>query len=243
MNCHSLEDAIVDVGRGRDVGPGTAAAVDSHVEHCAVCAARLERQRELTAALRELAAATGGDMPSRALERRLLAAFEAGRPAASRIAIRSRAIAAAAAALTAIAGFAWWQTSQHTTSSGLGPASAFVPAATRSHVESAATGSSPASVKPDILTVAPTVRRRTKGGATQAEGFVMLPAAVGLPDFESGEIVRMELPLASLPAYGLEIVPDAAPAPVQADLLIGQDGQARAIRLVTQVRTRSGAEQ
>ncbi len=62
-----------------------------------------------------------------------------------------------------------------------------------------------------------------------------LPLAAALPDFESGEIVRLGIPVRSLPAYGLEIPPDAPPGPVaiQADLLIGQDGLPRAIRLVT----------
>jgi hypothetical protein len=69
-----------------------------------------------------------------------------------------------------------------------------------------------------------------------AEGFVLLPAASNLPAFESGEIVRMELPVTSLPAYGLEITPDTRRAAVEADLLVGQDGQARAIRLVSSVR-------
>jgi len=73
-------------------------------------------------------------------------------------------------------------------------------------------------------------------------GFVALPAAIGLPDFESGVIVRMELPVAALPSYGIDVVSDSK-TPVEADLLIGQDGQARAIRLVNRVTTRSGAEQ
>jgi hypothetical protein len=68
----------------------------------------------------------------------------------------------------------------------------------------------------------------------QAEGFVPLPGADGLPDFESGEIVRLELPVSSLPVYGIDITPDAKSTPVEADLLVGQDGQARAIRLVTE---------
>jgi len=63
--------------------------------------------------------------------------------------------------------------------------------------------------------------------------FTAVPGAGGLPDFESGRIVRVELPLASLPAYGVEIVADAARTPIEADLLVGQDGQPRAIRLVT----------
>jgi hypothetical protein len=44
----------------------------------------------------------------------------------------------------------------------------------------------------------------------------------------------MEIPLASLPTYGIEIPPDAQGTPVAADLLVGQDGQARAIRLVNE---------
>ena len=63
-------------------------------------------------------------------------------------------------------------------------------------------------------------------------GFVELPWSAGLPAFESGEIVRMEVPVASLPAYGIDIS-SGADRPVEADILIGQDGFARAIRLVT----------
>jgi hypothetical protein len=41
----------------------------------------------------------------------------------------------------------------------------------------------------------------------------------------------MEVPVASLPAYGIDISAGAN-RPVEADILIGQDGFARAIRLV-----------
>jgi hypothetical protein len=64
------------------------------------------------------------------------------------------------------------------------------------------------------------------------EGFVSLPAAASLPDFERGEIVRLEIALAALPIYGVEIPPDAVNRPVQVDVLVGQDGHPRAIRLV-----------
>jgi hypothetical protein len=75
-----------------------------------------------------------------------------------------------------------------------------------------------------------TVLRQPPSNST-VENFVALPNAVGLPALESGRIVRMEVPLTVLPAYGLEVVPDATPGPVQADFLIGQDGVPRAIRL------------
>jgi hypothetical protein len=61
--------------------------------------------------------------------------------------------------------------------------------------------------------------------------FVPLPGAFALPDFESGQIVRLEVPMTVLPAYGIDLVPDATPASVSADVLIGQDGVPRAIRL------------
>jgi hypothetical protein len=62
--------------------------------------------------------------------------------------------------------------------------------------------------------------------------FVSIPGAIGLPDLESGTVLRMELPLAVLPEYGLQIVPDAMRTSIEADVLVGQDGQPRAIRLV-----------
>ena len=68
-------------------------------------------------------------------------------------------------------------------------------------------------------------------GEARANEFVPLPGAFALPDFESGRIVRMEVPLTGLPAFGIDLVPDAAPAAVEADFLIGQDGLPRAIRL------------
>ena len=76
----------------------------------------------------------------------------------------------------------------------------------------------------------PTPPRRED--AITPSGFVALPWTAELPAFESGEIVRMEVPVASLPAYGIDIS-SGADRPVEADILIGQDGLARAIRLVT----------
>ena len=46
-------------------------------------------------------------------------------------------------------------------------------------------------------------------------------------------IVRVELDITSLPAYGFPIMPDSTRKPVTADVLVGQDGQPRAIRLVS----------
>jgi hypothetical protein len=53
-----------------------------------------------------------------------------------------------------------------------------------------------------------------------------------LPPLESGTIVRVALPVTALPSYGIQIVPDIHRYSVEADLLVGQDGMTRAIRLV-----------
>ena len=80
MKCHSLRDAIVEMARGEHAGPGTLAAIESHLEHCAACAALLERERRLSQGLRALSAAAPA-APSEALSRRLLDAFAERQPA------------------------------------------------------------------------------------------------------------------------------------------------------------------
>jgi hypothetical protein len=76
------------------------------------------------------------------------------------------------------------------------------------------------------------IKRPTKTNVVTPSGFVDLPWTAGLPTFESGEIVRMDIPVASLPTYGIDISAGPGTGPVEADVLIGQDGFARAIRLV-----------
>jgi hypothetical protein len=63
-------------------------------------------------------------------------------------------------------------------------------------------------------------------------GFIELPGVGALPPMESGSIVRVVLPITELPSYGIQIVPDIHTYAVEADLLVGQDGMTRAIRLV-----------
>jgi hypothetical protein len=49
---------------------------------------------------------------------------------------------------------------------------------------------------------------------------------------ESGEVVRMEMPRSALIAFGLPVNVDRADTPVKAELLLGEDGMARAIRFL-----------
>ena len=63
------------------------------------------------------------------------------------------------------------------------------------------------------------------------DGFVLWPGAAAWPPLESGTLIRVELPLAALPALGLE-PPTSTQDRVEAEIVFGQDGLARAVRLV-----------
>jgi len=79
--------------------------------------------------------------------------------------------------------------------------------------------------------------RNTLPPVIRPAGFVPVPAAAALPRFESGVIVRVALPVTALPSYGIDISPASSGQPVEADVLLGQDGLARAIRLVNTSRS------
>jgi hypothetical protein len=65
-----------------------------------------------------------------------------------------------------------------------------------------------------------------------ATSFYSLVEEGELVPLESGRVVRVEVPASALIALGLPITAESKDRPVQADLLLGQDGLARAIRFL-----------
>jgi hypothetical protein len=61
--------------------------------------------------------------------------------------------------------------------------------------------------------------------------FYPLPEAEALPAVENAMVVRVQLPVSSLQLMGVPVSEERAGASVQAELLLGQDGLARAVRL------------
>ncbi len=86
---------------------------------------------------------------------------------------------------------------------------------------------------PREIAAKPIRPRRTAAAKATASGsdasFIVWPGAGDLPAFESGQLMRVQLP-ASV-ALSLGLVPSARATIVQADVLVGQDGFARAVRL------------
>jgi len=63
--------------------------------------------------------------------------------------------------------------------------------------------------------------------------FISLVAgSPGASPLESGQLVRVQLPRAALASLGLPSNAERADEPVKADVLLGNDGLARAIRFV-----------
>ena len=258
MSCREYEADIVDLARGAGVSVEAEARLRAHLDACAGCAARFAREQQLTAALGEVADAAPQPSRSDAIEAQLLRAFAAQHAAGSREAASPRtpvgALAAwgwlAAAAVLVLAVVVWRGTTSRQAPDAAGPGPAAV-ATTPAEVLAAAPAAAAPAPRRDEATSRrspETFRRRPRppGHATagttpsrrepaEDDGvlrFVALPTAIGLPDLESGRIVRVELATAMLPAYGFDVVPESESGVVEADVLVGQDDQPRAIRFV-----------
>jgi hypothetical protein len=158
-----------------------------------------------------------------ALESKLVSAFREHHSGHRRANLKWLFVPAAVAASLLIA-LAWryvWQAPP-----GLEPV-AIAPAP----VERKAFSSTP---KPVAKTNPP--RRRAPRGLqtawtpkSQAKEFIRIPYTPAFGPDDSGQIVRMSMPGASVRTLGLPVALDS----VQADVLLGNDGIARAIRLVS----------
>ena len=255
MNCEALADIILDMARGAAMPDAARLSVRRHMETCPSCAAEYARQLDLTAALQALADEAQEWKAPAAMEQRLLAAFASrqgnGLPVDARVATsRWRYALATAAVLT----LAVWGIREAGESGNRRtdepPVKARTPEATEGRATTVqpqpttapAVGerndhASPPAVSDPIDPVSRTASPRTTNPRTRVSEatpveFVRIPSAIGLPDLESGTVLRMELPLSALPEYGLQIAPDAMRNSIEADVLVGQDGQPRAIRLV-----------
>jgi hypothetical protein len=256
MNCEALAEVILDMARGAAMPEAARLDVRRHMETCPSCAAEYARQRDLTTALQALAAEAQEWKAPAAMEQRLLAAFaerqgpaavaarqENDAPAGTRATTgRWRYALATAAALT----LAVWGIREAGEPANRRGCELAGNAAAAGGAEGSASGAHPGLSTPPAVSerthhasrIPPAVSERTRHASRTASPraapveFVPIPSALGLPELESGTVLRLELPLTALPEYGLDIAPDAMRTSVEADVLVGQDGQPRAIRLV-----------
>ena len=197
----------------------------AHAAECQGCAARWQRYRELAVGLESLREEWRREEAPERVESGLTAAFRV--QAGYR---RTRRPAAAS----------WW-----------GPVLAWTGAAAATialAVVLVRGGSQPGNYRPEMghpqnianpqrgaqpeFAESQTGTDGEDASAVLGDGFVHLPNAPGIQPNEALNVVRFEVPASTMVALGLEINEDPASQTVLADVALGPDGTARAVRVV-----------
>jgi hypothetical protein len=207
MRCREYKSELIELARG-----GASPEAARHAEQCHECALFLEEQWSLTEM--ELRVNTGENAPAY-LQTRLLDEFvRTRRPAHWRL--WPAWVGAAAAAIL----LAWWIQPRP-----------LPPPKVNWNI---------AVAKPP-LAVAATVpakgaSRRVSAPRPMPDGdppFVQIPYTQPLAPWERSEVMRMEMPAAALIAAGLPMAISDPAAQAKADVLVGEDGRPRAVRLIS----------
>jgi hypothetical protein len=250
MSCQGFETTIVEIARGQLVDAAARERGLAHIEACGQCAALLAEERALSGKLRALSVAAEEEgIPAR-LETALLAAFRqrdaapALKPARSVAPFNRRwLLAAALISLTfglSLAGWILSSSKREPTVAGPTPEpTAPIPAGAPEKFSLA---------RPQIATVPPpsgptqeAKRRKPPARLPRASDvepreivtqfFPVIQGSELIP-LESGQIIRVRMPRSNLIPLGIPYSQERADETIQADVLVSNDGLARAIRLV-----------
>jgi hypothetical protein len=232
MNCQEFQEIVQDLARARAMEASKVESGMGHAHACAACAEKLEEERSLAEALGMLAQSAGLQQAPPQVEDFLLGAFREQHKAARHARLwRFAWVAGTAAAVLAVSLSLspWWP--------GTKPEGETLKQMATSAPPEPPAESVVASVREEPASVAiskragPRVAPRNELD-TFAEGFVPLPYADTYGPLEAGEIVRVRLGSAALESLGFAVTWPDVGEPVLADVLVGQDGLPRAVRLV-----------
>ncbi len=222
MQCEFFTILVDELATGREANTGLAHRLLNHAGECQECGIRLSQAQALTEILRMTAAADAQVQAPDRNEAVLLEYFRERRQ--RRLLARpwkpTWVAAAACACLVAIALAVW--------------ASRTPQSAHKTQPAITAPEMPPASRNPGRVEVAeraaPAAAGRTMIGADSADysGFIPLEDGESLPG--SGQIVHVEVSRSALASMGFPVTEAASGSPVAADILIGEDGMATAIR-------------
>jgi hypothetical protein len=242
MNCQTFKAVVQDIDQPGGVEETMREEALAHAEGCPRCFRRLQSARALAVALDVLSRADEFRQAPPRVEERLKLAFRAEirqRPRARRIAWALAATAALTFALGA--GFLW----HRIVAPGGGQAPNRLPT-----VQAQATSQpQPVQTAKPKSSHPPTsgrrvLRRRPQPAPAEPRepvilpgqemaGFLPLPFADRDEPIGAGALVRIQLSEASLGMLGVPVTDSRSSQPVTADVVLGQDGSARAIRFVS----------
>lgn len=179
----------------------------NHASECAACAGRLAREQRLTAKLRILSAELSDVSTPARVEANLLAAFRATHEIGSRTQTR------------------WWRMPVVAwTAAGAMAAALVVGVAVlpKRHVAPPATHHS-ASTQVELASF---------NNQETDDGFIRIPNTPQIDPNDDVNVVRMELPKSAMLAVGLNVSPEQVSDTVEAEVMLGSDGLARAVRFM-----------
>lgn len=242
MNCQTFSELVSDIARDQMMDAAARSQALAHANGCVSCADQLRDQQHLTSELRELVAATKDQTASPLVWERLSTAFDSRSVTNIKTNRRRRIYAASAAGSIAamlILAFGLVQIVRHRQSN---TAEATI-AATFNPALPAQTTKAPKE-KAVVLAVnqkPQVVRHRLSPAARERTSRINQPREIATDfilltyDSEVGsdaQLVRVELPRSAMANFGLPVNMDRADQRVKADVLMGADGLARAIRFV-----------
>jgi len=216
--CSEYRPRLIEMARGL-VAPDERRALMAHVEMCADCARALDDQLALSAALAGLADEALPEMA--AIEVRVLAEFD---HEAARRRSASRWIFAAGLAAAALVGLVALQRRTPEVRPGVAPA-VVVEQAPVSVATPVVVSRRPATA---ISRVRHTLAKRPE--VEEGQPFVPIPYTVPLAPEEQATVVHMQVSVAALISAGFNVTTSDPGAAIDADVLVSQDGRARAIR-------------
>ena len=225
--CSEYRPRLMEMARGLAT-PRERGILMAHVEICADCARALDEQLALSAALAGLAGEAQPEMAE--IEARVLAEFDR---AAARRRYASRWVFAAGLAAAALVGLVAVERR--------GPAARHAAQVAARAVQAPVTvvASVPGRTVASVARVRHMVARvrnmvaRVRQATEENQPFLQIPYTVPLSPDEQATVVRMEVPVAALIAAGYSIATSDPGAVVDAEVLVSQDGRARAIRSLT----------
>ncbi len=251
MNCRESAALVNGLARGQLCEASLREEALAHTRRCALCAATLNEQSAVAAAVRVAAADVSARVASARVEEALRAAFReqhraAGavlQPIGARRQPRWLAAASAAAAILLLACTVGLLRQKSPGIDGAGAAQSAAPASAPAAAQDGVPAPRASAAHVEGVPGRPAARRRTprrsrgarRGAAVETEAttefFLLTDDAQHVP-LESGQVVRVELPLSSLVTAEASAGVETPHRMVKADLVIGQDGLARAIRFV-----------
>lgn len=256
MNCHEFENHVVDLADDRLMEATFRRRLVNHAADCRNCDARLTQERMLSTSLAALAETTESATAAPDRKTTLLAAFDqqpiirsvpavALSPDSTRRRTSLWLVAAAAALIAAFLAVASSFMRPTVEAPMLGRAILAPTPTPTPEPKPAENETKPGQAKPEAQTQPPKPVRRPRpttlrnvGSPTVARraevttDYMPLMYVSDATSSQSGFVMRLEIPRTTLLSMGLPISTDRGNALVKADVVVGDDGVPRAIRLV-----------